>query len=153
MVQHKLSGLHQEKSKEDIPKKESNYVQFKENYSTEPYVSFNLKRGQRSLCAQLRAGVLPLAVEVGRYSGTPEEQRVCALCDLGVVEDEYHFVFYCPLYHKPRVKLFEKIQNKNPDLFWMSESHMLNWLFSNEVFALGKYMERAWQLRWKSLYP
>ena len=28
-------------------------------------------------------------------------------------------------YHKVRMSLFEKIQDKNPDLFWMSESCML----------------------------
>ena len=51
----------------DICKKAKlrNYIQFKEDYITEPYVAFNLKRGQRSLCAQLRSGALPLAVEEG----------------------------------------------------------------------------------------
>ena len=127
-----------------------NYVHFKEDYITEPYVAFNLKRGQRSLCAQLRSGALPLAVEVGRYTGIPEEQRLCVLCDLGVVEDEIHFVFHCPLYNDVRKYLFEKMQDKNPDLFWMSECHMLSWLFNKDVFL---FIEKAWQLRWRTMYP
>lgn len=98
----KQSLLHQQQWKVAIWKKPKlrNYVQSKNEYSTESYVSFNLKKGQRSLCAQLRAGVLPLAVEVGRYNGIPEEEPLCVvLCGLGVVEDEFHFVFHCPLYH------------------------------------------------------
>ena len=75
------------------------------------------------------------------------------LCDLGVVEDEFHFVFHCPLYHDLRNSLFKKMQAKNPDLFWMSECAMLRWLFNNEVFVLAKFIEKAWQLRWRTLYP
>ncbi len=86
VVKQKLSLLQQQQWKVDIWKKSKlrNYVQIKNEYTTEPNVSFNLKKGQRSLCAQLRASVLPLAVEVGRYKGIPEEQRLCVLCDLGV---------------------------------------------------------------------
>ena len=80
------------------------YVGFKEEFFTEPYVTSYLKRGQRSLCAQLRAGCLLLAVEVGRYKGLPEEERV--------VEDEHHFVLYCPLYNDLILTLFEKAQAK-----------------------------------------
>ena len=79
------------------------------------------------------------------------EQRLCVPCDLGVVEDEFHFMFYCPCYHELRMSLFETIQNKNPDLFWMSE--MLNWLFIKEVFVVANYIEKAWQLCWRTLYP
>ena len=91
----------------------------------------------------MRSGALPLAVEVGRYTGIPEEQRLCVVCDLGVVEDEFHFMFHCPLYNNLRLSLFEKMQDKNPDLFWMSECHMLNWLFNKEVFVLAKFNRKG----------
>lgn len=155
LIKMKLSTKYQEQWKVEIWKKPKlrNYVQIKEEYFTEPYVAFNLEKGQRSLCAQLRAGVLPLAVEVGRYKAIPEELRLCTLCNLGVVEDEFHFVFHCPLYDSLRSVLFEKMQVKNPDLFWLPEANMLSWLFAEEVFALGKFIEKAWQLRWRMLYP
>ncbi len=51
-------------------------------YTVENYVKQNIPEIQRSLCAQLRSGTLPLAVETGRFSGVPEEQRLCLLCDL-----------------------------------------------------------------------
>ena len=46
-------------------------------------------RWTSSAIPQLRTGTLPLAIEVGRYKGIPEEKRLCVFCDLGVVEDEW----------------------------------------------------------------
>ena len=39
----------------------------------------------------LRAGCLPLAVEVGRYTGVSYRQWVCKLCVSGEVKDQAHF--------------------------------------------------------------
>ena len=40
----------------------------------------------------LRAGCLPLAVEVRKYTGTPYSERVCRLCDCEEVEDQHHLL-------------------------------------------------------------
>ena len=44
---------------------------------------------------RLRAGVARLQVETGRYTGTVRCDRICNMCDWGVVEDEEHFVEEC----------------------------------------------------------
>ncbi len=59
----------------------------------------------------------------------PKEQCLCVLCDLGVVEDESHLVFHCSLYNDSRNVLFERIQGKNLDLYWLTEGHMLSCFF------------------------
>lgn len=89
----------------------------------------------------------PLQVEVGRYKGLPEEHRVCALCDLGIVEDELDFVFYCPLYNDLRCVLFDKVQCQNPDWFWMTDGKMLSWLFEKDIFSLSRFLKKAWRQR------
>ena len=43
----------------------------------------------------LQAGCLPLAVEVGRYTGVPYRQGVCRLCDGEEVEGQAHFLINC----------------------------------------------------------
>lgn len=53
------------------------YVQMKQCFGPEPYVTSFLTRSQRSLCAQLRIGILALAIEVGRFIAVPEENRIC----------------------------------------------------------------------------
>jgi hypothetical protein len=63
--------------------------------------------------ALFRTGVLPLAIETGRYS-RPQvhlNDRLCKLCDNSVVEDEQHFMMNCPLYSDI---WFELIQNVKP---------------------------------------
>lgn len=72
--------------------------------TTQMYImTFHLKRGQRSLCVQLRTGT-PLAVEVGRY------------------KEQWILLIWCRL-EEPSVR---QIQLKNPGLFWLSEGDILS---------------------------
>lgn len=48
------------------------YCEIKHVYGPENYVLYNLSRKKRSLCAQIRAGILGLHTETGRYIGTAE---------------------------------------------------------------------------------
>lgn len=96
---------------------------------------------------------MPLAIEVGRFRGIPEDLLLCGFCDLQVVEDEVHFVFHGPLYGELRNCLFESIQLKNPDLFWKYAGETLSGLLENYVFVLARLMEKAWHLRQSTLYP
>ena len=73
-----------------------NYALFKKEYETENYCIVNLSRQQRSLIARLRLGILPINVELGRYSGIPRENRHCLQCKT-TVEDELHVMLYCPV--------------------------------------------------------
>ena len=43
-------------------------------------------------------------IEEGRQKSIPRELRICKSCDLGCVEDEYHFVIICPAYNNLRKK-------------------------------------------------
>jgi len=63
-----------------------------------------------------------------------------------MVEDEWHFFF--PLYHELRMGIFERIY-----LFWMTDGDMVNWLFENEIYSLARYVEKAWKLSQRNLYP
>ena len=56
--------------------------------------------------AGLRMGCLPLAVETGRYSHIPYQERVYRLCNRGEVEDQAHFIAICPRINDIRLKLF-----------------------------------------------
>lgn len=60
-------------------------------------MKYNLKRGQRLLCAQLHSGRLPLALETGSFNDTPEEDRLCLLSDTGDIENEFPLLC-CPVF-------------------------------------------------------
>ena len=152
MVKEILNSIFQNKWSQDIlykPKLRT-FVMLKNQYACEKYVCAPLSKRQRSLCAQLRSGILPLHLETGRYRGIVEEERVCIYCDIHDIENEFHFMFYCPLYHELRQKLFNRC--KNLDLIWLSDADRLCWIFEHKIFALAEYLEKAWDKRSKITY-
>ena len=68
------------------------YTKHKVEYKKESYLTCNVSKSQRSLLAQLRLGMLPLAIESGRYTGKSIELRVCIVCDSNVRQNELHFI-------------------------------------------------------------
>ena len=64
------------------------YNEYKNDYHVEKYCQIHLKRFQRSLLARLRLGVLPIQVEVGRYSNIPRQDRHCPLYTSREIENE-----------------------------------------------------------------
>lgn len=128
------------------------YIQLKDVFKTEFYVKTNLRRNQRSLIAQLRTGILPLALETGRFTQTSEEDRLCGLCELGEVENEIHFVLYCPVYDDFRNVLFSDLYFEKPEMFWLSDDDKMKWLFNSNVFKLATFVSKAWKRRQTCLY-
>ena len=126
------------------------YVKFKENYGTESYVKFCMNRTERSLIAQIRSGTLPINIEVGRFRQIDIENRLCSFCDLGVIEDEIHFVTICPLYDDCRALMYSKISDN--DFFQYSNEEKFIFLIENKWKLLAKYMKAAWDIRKKRLY-
>ena len=59
------------------------------------YVTTRLSWKKRSLLAKLRSGTLPLALETGRYTQTPVNQRLCRSRNANAIETELHFLFEC----------------------------------------------------------
>lgn len=72
-----------------------NDVHLKEDLYCEPYLIFNMKRGQRSKWTQLRSGTLPLAIE-DRYTAL-RDTFVFVFCVIwGIVEHIKNFIS-CPI--------------------------------------------------------
>ena len=92
------------------------YRQIKHFPETEPYCRASLSVGVRRVLAGLRAGCLPLQIELGRYTSpkTPLSMRICKLCNDGT-EDQEHFLFHCRALTKPRNDFFCRVQTLNPD--------------------------------------
>ena len=55
-----------------------------------------------SAVARLFFGAHDLAIEVGRHTNAPRDQRTCSMCR-EAVEDECHFLLECPAYNDLRV--------------------------------------------------
>ena len=52
-------------------------------------------------------------IKTGRYNQTPHNDRVCTVCNSGIIEDEFHFLLRCPKDSIPREKFYNQIQKND----------------------------------------
>ena len=50
------------------------------------------------LITRFRVSAHTLLIEKGRYHNIERGKRICQMCDMNDVEDEYHFILKCPFY-------------------------------------------------------
>ena len=96
LAKRKLLEVEETEWRDEMSKKPklSLYRQIKSRKSTENYLQMNISRLERSLFSQIRFGILPFEIEVGRYRQKPVEERFCYHCK-DEAEDEFHFLFSC----------------------------------------------------------
>ncbi len=142
--------LHRWNSQMEQQSKLRFYRLFKENYSVENYVLNCYDKSCRSFIAQLRAGVLPLHVETGRFTRINIEDRVCNVC--GVLEDELHFIFDCTLYTDLRLTFYQSISNFN--IMSLSTNEKLKLFMTDKgVFnKFGKFIRNCFYKRSDFMY-
>ncbi len=102
------------------------YRKYKQSILTEPYVIAPLSKCQRSALVKIRCGDAALKI------GTPEQERLCTLCNLHEVESEDHCLIRCELYPDIRQTLFHTVFLINPDCDHFKDTDKLCFILSNE---------------------
>ena len=113
-----------------------NYRIFKVNFEIERYlleVPFKLRKAMTSF--RCRSNRLP--IETGAFANVPREDRVCTLCDLNEIGDEYHYIFNCPCFVIQRKQYLDASLIKNASTLKMNE--MFNQVGEN-MLGLCKYV-------------
>ena len=128
------------------------YNLYKAYFETEDYVQENISKRLRSVMAQFRAGILPLEIETGRYTGKPLDERLCKFCDQSVVEDEYHFLCCCELYKDERNILYRDVSQIYEDFNDMDIFDKFIFLSSNVQKQVAAFINIALQKRSKCKY-
>ena len=124
------------------------YFTYKETYCCEPFTKIINNRSYRSITAQFRCGILPLAIETGRYNNIPIEFRLCNYCNENVIEDESHFLLYCPVYDEFRNSLFSKAFDNNENFVNMSNSMKFKLLMSRDMIRFtAEFLHKAYEKR------
>ena len=88
------------------------YCQFKKSYELEKYLLNVKNRQYRVALTKLRISAHSLHIETGRYHKpmkTPVNDRICLHCDLGIIENEEHFLLSCTKYDALRNKMINEI--------------------------------------------
>ena len=85
-------------------------------YEIAPYLKLLCLDKRRAALAKLRLSSHSLAIETGRHSGIPRENRKCSVCDLNDIEDEYHFIIICPFYRDLRKDYIPNYYVRRPSM-------------------------------------
>ena len=129
------------------------YRIFKNNFEAEPYVISFLSRGTRSCIAQFRCGILPLAIETGRWSGLQYDNRICKICNGTEVENEYHFIFHCNFYDRQRDDFYRTASQVMPEFVNFSEDEKIRCCMSKVLInAFSHYIHCIFNMRQRSIY-
>ena len=117
----KLSLLAKDQTKwaheaSSLPKLRS-YIGMTSFVSLKAYIFKPLSFIQRKFLAKFRLGVIPLRIETGRYERPkiPAAERTCKVCNNNTVEDEIHFLLYCPKLNTLRETLIARVEDPNFD--------------------------------------
>ena len=102
----------------------------------------NLTRRQRSLVVKLKIGILPLRIEVGRFSDKPLEYRICHICEDVLLDNEFHFLMYCDNLREVRTDMYLELHNKcDIDLYGKEEVVLKGMLAKDNVKIFAKHLE------------
>ena len=105
------------------------YSKFKLTIKFEPYLDIISSANLRKLLSKFRLS--SHEIETGWYGSKsiPPEQRICKICDLRSVEDEFHFLMICPKFSNLRNSPFQDVNNINPNF---SGADKFVWFMSQE---------------------
>ena len=77
------------------------YKSVKNEFGFEAYLNLPFFKGRKAI-AKLRGSDHGLEIEKGRHKKIPRDNRLCRLCNSGVVESEIHFLQDCTFYDTVR---------------------------------------------------
>jgi hypothetical protein len=92
------------------------YSLFKTSFAYEKYLDAVSNKSHRECLTRLRCSSHKLFVEEGRYRNIDRNERICKLCNMNVVENEFHFLLVCPFYRELRITCLPKYYNTWPTI-------------------------------------
>ena len=116
-----------------------------------PYLELVQVKTQRAALCRLLTSSHTLRIESGRWDRNPtipRERRFCFNCT-NKIEDEFHFVFECPLYSQLRSQLIPVYFRSRPSMFKFIS--LLNSKSKKKLTGLAKYVYKANILRTQTI--
>ena len=108
------------------------------------YLNSPLHTLYRYTLTKFRCANHRLPVVKGRYSGIERKDRICKLCDLNRLGDEFHFLFECPKLNAERKIFLKPYYRIRPNTLKMSQ------LFNSEnhkvLINLSKFCQKIMSL-------
>ena len=93
------------------------YANLKTIYERSSFISVLENKYQRNIIAKIRLSSHELKIETGRHNKTERKNRICDLCSLNDIEDEFHFTLICPIYKDLRLKYIPRFYINKPSMY------------------------------------
>ena len=90
-------------------------------------------------------------MESGRFCNLELGQRICQMCD-DASEDEFHFLYICPIYQNLRENLYLSYYNISKDFINLSNDQKFVYMLKQPIHNLIKYVTLAWNLGKRKLF-
>ena len=88
-----------------------------------------------------------LAIETCRYRNVPADERLSKICSLNLVEDEIHFLCFCPRYQELRTELYQNVLSLDCLFLQYTDTEKLRILMDDRfVKPTINFIYGAWQL-------
>ena len=84
------------------------YCLYKHDFKPEKYLNVVSENKYKVALSKFRTSSHDLRIETRRYDNILQDQRLCISCNMGKVEDEFHFLLVCPKYRDLRSKYFKR---------------------------------------------
>ena len=110
-----------------------------------PYLLLIKKRKFRNAITKLCLSSHQLNIETGRHRNIERLDRKCKICNLGDLEDEYHFTLVCQAYDDLRKQYVPKFYYDKPSVFKFIS--LLNSTKLKILNNLALYIIKSFELR------
>ena len=117
------------------------YSRYKHDFESEKYLEVIYDKKFRSALSRFRLSSHQLMIEKGRYNNIPVDERICRFCNMNQLENEYHFLLICPLYHNLRKRYLKPYYCRWPTLNKFDT--LMTSKNKQELLNLGKYLHFA----------
>ena len=106
----------------------------------------------RGILTKFRMSSHNLEIERGRYTkpAVPAKDRLCKVCNLGVIEDEEHVLMKCEGYENLRAEYFNLLLTNTPNVA-LDFIEIMGSKDQNVIFYTAKLLEKIFSMRNKIL--
>ena len=122
------------------------YRELCQTFELSPYLIHLNNCKHRNSLAKLRLSSHQLFIETGRHTDIDRHNRKCFLCTKYDIEDEFNFIFICPLYHELRSQYIPRYYYTNPSTCMLKLIQLLN-ASGNTLKRLSMFIIQAFKTR------